>query len=217
MNIISTITNHDYQKILSNEFEQGNKYVYNKINTKNIYIQPKKYVVAKPTTIFEKLVEISERNNTIDFLEYRTIFLKTLSDDFLKTISKRVCILKRDLHEFVFDKSYRMPKNKHVMHIFCNILNKNIIIVLGNKFQSFENNNNVNETIVVCETGYNDFTSLEDAKYQLCHDKKYEIVNFDTLKLNELKKYAKTYIIDISECKKKKDIVEVLEKIVNKN
>ena len=217
MNIISTITNHDYQKIASNMFEQGNEYIINKVNTKNVYIQPKKCSTMKPNTIFEKLVEISEKNNTIDFMQYRKTFLDTLSIDFLKTISKRVCVLKKDLHEFVFDTSYKIPENKNVMHIFCNILNKNIIVVYHNNFELYKNKNTVDETIVLYNNYYREYNNVNMAKYRLIEEQKYEIVNFDNLKVNELKEYAQIHNIDISEYKKKKDIVAVLKKIVNKN
>lgn len=106
---ISNISNHKYQKINSNQYEQGNAYIKSCMDINNTYLKipnissnnhdtlPKSICdIVQFRTVFDKIIFHFENILTIDNLfSYKNRFFDTISDDIYKSVSKRHNMLKK--------------------------------------------------------------------------------------------------------------------------
>ena len=241
MNIISIIeeiiSKHNYQKIIPNNYEQGNNYVgqvsdnipnnrfipYTRNNYTTINREKKKpYETTNNTlalkSVFEKILFLYENGAILDFDQYKIHFYNSLSDDVFKSISKRHQVLKKDVYTFVNDNEFGYPKNKDVLKLFSTILNVNIVICINEKQYISHKNDNHDKTILILNSDKSKF--LEERIYstyeEMLHDillhKYTEYKNIADMKVHELREYVKDLDINITACKTKKDIVETVTK-----
>ena len=212
---ISSINTHNYQKINSNKYQQGEMYISSIVKRKeNDYIRIPKVSQGffnKETykTLFEKLVIVYENQYNIDMNEYKQKFFDSLSNDVYKSISKRHNVLKNNMFDFIFDTEYHIPMNKDVLTLFSNILKKNIIVIEKKEYVIF--GSTFDTTLVIDPKNTRVFDGIEFAENQLIQEGYYEHIDFNNIKMTELKNYIEKYNIQIDKTIKKKD--ELIEKI----
>ena len=104
---ISSINTHNYQKLNSNRYQQGEMYISSIVKRKeNDFIRIPK-VSHNPLnrevykTLFEKLVIVYENQYNIDMNEYKQKFFNSLSNDVYKSVSKRHNVLKNNMFDFI--------------------------------------------------------------------------------------------------------------------
>ena len=212
---ISSINSHNYQKINANKYQQGEMYISSIVKRKeNDYIRIPK-VSHNPLnkeiykTLFEKLVSVYENQYNIDMNEYKQKFFNSLSNDVYKSISKRHNVLKNNMFDFIYDTEYKIPTNKDVLTLFSNILKKNIIVIEKKEYFIF--GLTFDTTLVIDPKHTRFFDGIEFAENQLIQEGYYEHIDFNNIKMTELKNYIDKYNIQIDKTIKKKD--ELIEKI----
>lgn len=212
---ISSINTHNYQKINSNHYQQGEPYVPSIVQQKdNNYIRIPK-VSHNPLnmeiykTIFEKLVIVYENQFDIDMNEYKQKFFNMLSNDVYKSISKRHNVLKKNMFDFIHETEYNIPTNRDVLILFCNILKKNIIVIEKKEYHIYTST--FDTTLVIDSKNTRFFDGIEFAENQLIQEGYYEHIDFTNIKMTELKSYIEKYNMQIDKSIKKKD--EIIEKI----
>ena len=229
MDIISIFENkvslHKFQKIIPNNYEQGNEYKISEKKSKNSFIKVPKIVISKRSntlqikslnSIFEKITFIYENGVILDFEKYKNLFYNSLSDNVFKSISKRHQLLKKDMYTFVYDRELNLPNNKDILKLVSIVLNINIVICLNEKEYSLHKVENVNKTILICMKNIDIEEKVYDLFEKCIYDLNFkglkEYRNYKELKLPELKEYAMFHDIDIRSLKKKAEIIELIEK-----
>lgn len=212
---ISSINTHNYQKINSNKYQQGELYVSSIVKRKdNDYVRIPK-VSYNPLnkeiykTVFEKLVIVYENEYNIDMNEYKQKFFNMLSNDVYKSISKRHNVLKNSMFEFIHEREYKLPTNKDVLRLFSNILKKNIIVIAQRDYHVY--GTQFDNTLVIDPKNTRLFAGIEFAENKLIEEGYYEHIDYTNIKMTELKSYIDKYNIQIDKNVKKKD--ELIEKI----
>lgn len=224
--LLSKINDQKIQKIVTNNFEQGNAYTKrDKLSSvTNKYIDIPDMKSAPPVvaasmqcvSIFEKIAMLMENGVILDKPSYKSQFYNIIEDDVYRSVSKRHVALKRDMFEFVFEEAYKLPSNKDVIRLFQRIIDMNVVVVCADNkwFVSFMLDDPGNgKTVVVTEKrSVGTFYDTYAAAIQPLIDKHLrERVDFGSLKMTELQAYARTYGIDIVGCKKKTELVERLK------
>ena len=93
--------------------------------------------------------------------------------------------------------------------MFSNILKKNIIVI--EKKEYFVYGSSFDTTLVIDPKSTRIFDGIEFAENQLIEEGNYEHIDFNNIKMTELKNYIDKYNIQIDKTIKKKD--ELIEKI----
>jgi hypothetical protein len=220
MNAIKDIgvhSTHKFQKIMSNKYVQGEPYVTKELKITNKYINiPKISSVSNfqnKTSIFDKLAFFSENGIIMDLPLYKDKFVKSISDEIYKSVSKRHGVLKKDMFAFVYDTEFIRPINKDVITLFSNIFKKNIILIFNKDFHTYTSDYDTTMVIGVDTIYIED--SFECALFNLQTKGLFQYHDLNNMKITELKEYAKTYNIDITNAKKKCDIIKLLQDIKN--
>ena len=227
--IVSNIKDHKIQKLLTNSFEQGNQYVQHSslmsVTNKFIEIPDTKCApssAASPgaafqsaPSIFDKVAMMMENGVILDKLTYKNAFYNQITNDIYRSVSKRHVALKKDLFEFVFDDTYKLPANKDVVRLFQRVINMNVVICVSDQwFGTYMNDGaETGLTVVVREpssfaTPYDSFSA---AKEVLVREGLREKRDFVSMKVSELQAYVQEYHIDVSGLRKKQDIIEKLQ------
>lgn len=212
---ISSINTHNYQKINSNKYQQGEMYVSSIVKRKdNNYVRVPKLShnpsnTDKHKTLFEKLVMVYENGYNIDMNEYKQKFFNSLSNDVYKSISKRHNVLKNSMYDFIYETEYKLPTNKDVLTMFSNILKKNIIVVYKKEYHMY--GTKFDSLLVIDSKNTRLFDTIELAENQLIQEGYYEYIDYTNIKMTELKSYIEKYSMKIDKNVKKKD--ELIDKI----
>lgn len=223
---ISNISNHKYQKINSNQYEQGNPYIKSCMEVKNNYIKipnissnnmdtllPKNICnIVQFRTVFDKIIFHFDNILTIDNLfDYKNRFFDTISDDIYKSVSKRHNMLKKSMFSFVHESEYKIPDNKDVMLLLSSIINYNIIVIHENVYIKYCTKSD-NRTITIDKhTNGKVYDDIASAEMELVHMNKYELLDFNSMKLSELKEYVQKNKIEVdSGIKKKEALIKYL-------
>ena len=165
-------------------------------------------------TLFEKLVIVYENQYNIDMNEYKQSFFNSLSNDVYKSISKRRNVLKNNMFDFIYDTEYNIPTNKDVLVLFSNILKRNIIAI--DKKDYYIYGSSFDTTLVIDPNNTRFFDGIEFAENQLIQEGYYESIDFNNIKMTELKNYIDKYNIHIDKTMKKKDdLIEKIKRIKN--
>lgn len=227
--IVSNIKDHKIQKLLTNSFEQGNPYVQHSslmsVTNKFIEIPDTKCAPSSAASsdaafqsapsIFDKVAMMMENGVILDKLTYKNAFYNQITNDIYRSVSKRHVALKKDLFEFVFDDTYKLPANKDVVRLLQRVINMNVVICASDRwFGTYMNEGaEAGLTVVVREassfaTPYDSFSAAKEA---LVREGLREKRDFASMKVSELQAYAQEYHIDVSGLRKKQDIIEKLQ------
>ena len=218
MEVISNITNHDFQMIKSNKFEQGNSYLVHAKSNKNKFFSiptnMKKDVGISVQTLYAQLVPIIENKYIVDLDDYTLNFKKLINNEILKTITNRYNVLKKDLFSFIDEKTYKIPSNPDVMKMFCTLCKCNFIVISVEKKNTFHmfTANDYAKTYVLSQNSQTIFDTLEEGVYSMREKGLYEVVNFEKMKLSELMEYAHKSNINLKGFKKKQDVLNEISK-----
>lgn len=221
---IGKIDHHVFQRINTNEYEEGNPYVYKNITNSFVEFkqQPTK-LKAKSVSYFDQILEIEEGHNVIEHDKYKKSFFDNLSNDVLKNISKKHVILKQDIYEFVYSTDSMIPTNRSVMELFCVLNHKSYILVKNKLFHTF-NCDEHQETFILydkppsVEVVFHKFQTVDDAQSNLVNAGYIRSVVLKNLKLTELKEYANLHHIKIDHLKKKDEVIHHIDTYIkNKN
>lgn len=222
MDIVSTIDNHEFQTINTNDFEQGQK--GNLISSKPIKnkffsitsTQQTTNVEIECGTLFNQLIHIIEDRYVMDYEDYAINFKKVVTTETLKAITTRYNVLKRDLFDFVDEKKFVVPKNRDIMTLFSNLCKCNFIVIpsSSNVFSTFNSSHYEKTTVISC-TKKMMFSSFLSAQKHLQSQGFFEAKEFDKLKLSELIEYAKQNTIDLYGKKKKQEIYNIINSKIN--
>lgn len=225
INRIQQIDKHNYQKIMSNDFQQGCKYepLMTNQTKSNKYVRAvnvslNKHEVEKEVyickTLFEKLVSVFENIYLLDMTEYRGSFFNSISMEMYKSVSKRCNVLKQHMFDFIYETTYKLPPSKDVLVLFSNILKKNIIVVYEKDFYVY--NAVFEATITITSSTTNVHDCMDSALYELTNRGYYEYIDLNTAKVGELREYIKRYNLNVEESVKKRSAL--IERIrENKN
>ena len=207
MNLLKSICNHSYQTIHTNGFEQGQVYITGHRPGQNRYITVTPSAQIESNSLFELICTIWENGMVYDFPKYKANFIDSISVDLLKNITKQHCVLKRDLYDFVYQKGFSSPDNPNIFKLFSNILQTNIVVLDKKEFTSYDVS--FNRTVVFCENWYKVFDTYDTCvEYLVQFRNAFEKKDFSNMKVNEIKEYAQFYKIDITNLKKKQNMID---------
>ena len=215
---ISNISNHKYQNIVSNMFQQGLPYVKSYVQFNNGYVKiPKVEPVVIFKTIFEKFVYHFDNMLTIDNLsEYKNRFFGMISEEVYKSVSRRHNILKKDTFSFIHETEFKIPTNKDVIMLMCSIIKYNVIILEKKMYTKYILDDNYKVLLISNVDNGVIYDNVVEVEMKLRSDHKYENVDFASMKLSDIKEYIKINNIEISkDIKKKEDIINHLSEIKN--
>jgi hypothetical protein len=221
---LEKINHHVFQPIKISSYEQGNEYHQKPV--KNSYIQVATTLSNNNQSAraiqpyFNLILEVEEGHNVIDYAKVKKEFFENVSTEVLKSISKKHVVLKQDLFDFVYNTEVDVPKNKNVMDLVCVLNKKSYIIVKGNRFNVYINDDH-QETVILYDKS-NEYCvrmpNVHEGKVLLIAKGYIENVHLKALKLVDLKAYAFSNGITIDNLKKKDEIVDTIERYIkNKN
>ena len=215
---IEAINYHTFQKLQKNGYEQGSKLEdTTKTNKENKYVfvpkacckqEQKPISIDIMKTVFEKIVYICENGEEAD-VKYKERFYRSFSDEIYKSVSKRFNILKKNMLEFIYEKDYVLPKQKEIIFLLCSVLKTNIIITIGKEYYKYHEQ--FEKTILVNEKESSVYSSCEHCEMDLACKGYYENVDFNKMRLLDIKMYIEKYKIQIPETLKKKE--EIIRRI----
>lgn len=169
-----------------------------------------------PIAVFEKVASLLEYGVIGDMVRYKNDFYSAITTDMYKAFSKRHHALKRDMYGFVYDTTSCAPTNRECLQFFAEIVEANLVVCTeGSQFVTAVVRPGGRTIVVARDPGHLSppYDTYDQALAAVVAEGMRETRAFATMKLAELREYARTYGISLGDRKKKQDIADFLSSI----